>query len=897
MIATFPPSTDTMVVQGLYTSIAKSDYQANSAKRRSPEDQDADAIVYGQRYHSIVPRAEGLFNNRGSSMPGQTSSQSMLAPFPSLMSVVGDGADVRSPEAVAKPLPANVFPGDLKSHSQNSSISSQLYRRDSTSTFESVESSPTTTVSTLDSALTEPSPSSSPESPTSMLPPSSMKSLSTSSLSTQGTMRPQELTSSSFSTLPGLSRADSPNKKMRNMKNLSVNTSASTRPIPQLPKLSLHTTTTNGVNHAFSAPPTPSFIPPPKAPRKRLSNLGLTITTPESDATAQQAGDFQRAVPSTPSEPQTRTFRFLQSASTRPMVSSPLGAPEGGMSLPPFGNGHVAARGKARPPLNLSHHLSYETQSSPIRVQTLEHVQEETDYELPLSREAKSPAYPQGPICVYDPNVYLYLEPSDTEASKFDVILNVAREVRNPFLAADEKAGLLKQDMTVQASFDHSNGLATGRDSVSEPQTAVSEKSFDSAFESSMGDGAKSVPTTPKATSTRPEYIHIPWDHNTNVVDDLLRLCELIDQRAQSGKRVLVHCQCGVSRSASLVVAYGLYKNPNISVQEAYNAVKDRSRWIGPNMNLIYQLSEFKSKLPKTLSKSSTLDSSAWHPWRTPTLGRSTPSSVLPPDPTSSRNPGAPRDSTTVRKDQELTPIRANSFSPPGSAQATETKASDPVSPGPSSAPPDMQWSPTKMSTSPQEEIQPDRNEPRHTTVDLSKESLSSTFQSTDAPASSEIAYMQEQNAIADTPLPPTDQAPEAISPPSLTIEDSHRVESAPKSLQQLPSLRGGFNTISMRRLNKPLPFRQDPSQPLGLQLARVELDREIVDDVPKSPSLLSPRAAEFTASPFHRTVAGDLAGSSVFEQSMGPRPQADDPRSPVQKGEAPITRNIFDVL
>ncbi|TKA63608.1 hypothetical protein B0A49_10196, partial [Cryomyces minteri] len=53
-------------------------------------------------------------------------------------------------------------------------------------------------------------------------------------------------------------------------------------------------------------------------------------------------------------------------------------------------------------------------------------------------------------------------------------------------------------------------------------------------------------------------------------------------------------------RSASLIVAYGLYKNPGMSVQEAYDSVKKRSKWIGPNMNLIMQLQEFRSNLLKS---------------------------------------------------------------------------------------------------------------------------------------------------------------------------------------------------------------------------------------------------------------------------------------------------------
>jgi len=45
----------------------------------------------------------------------------------------------------------------------------------------------------------------------------------------------------------------------------------------------------------------------------------------------------------------------------------------------------------------------------------------------------KSPAYPNGPACIYEPNIYLFSEPDAEMARNFDVIFNVAREVVNPF--------------------------------------------------------------------------------------------------------------------------------------------------------------------------------------------------------------------------------------------------------------------------------------------------------------------------------------------------------------------------------------------------------------------------------------------------------------------------------
>src|SRR5438270_270079 len=80
-------------------------------------------------------------------------------------------------------------------------------------------------------------------------------------------------------------------------------------------------------------------------------------------------------------------------------------------------------------------------------------------------------------------------------------------------------------------------------------------------------------------------------------LDDLYSLCQIIDSRVAGGKNVLVHCQLGVSRSASLVIAYGLYKGFKTDFHSMYTSVKERSRWVGPNMSLIYQLMDFRAKV------------------------------------------------------------------------------------------------------------------------------------------------------------------------------------------------------------------------------------------------------------------------------------------------------------
>ena len=864
---------------------------------------------------------------RTPSMPMSNGSQSsLLAALPSFASVFGDGSDNQNIKEVgdlSKQTPSgttNIHSAPNKSNSTfkrpNSAhhFFSPALRRDSASTFESVESSPTTTISTIESSLTEPSPSSSPESPNSILPSSPPKPHRTNSTPvTSASMELRDQFSNSFPHLPGAHGSESPNKKMRNTKNLSVNTLALNRPTSQLSKVSL---SDNQSTRASSAPPTPAFVvPPPKVPRKKPSNLGLSIATPDSSSSSNR--DRPVLVPQTPSDPQIRTLRALQTITNAPLFS-PTHAPEGGMRLPPVNNAPLATRyGPAsRPPLSISPPSSFDAAvSSPITKQTLDHVQEETDYELPLSQEAKSPSYPQGPICIYDPYVYLYLEPTDVEASEFDVVLNVAREVKNPFeIAASETQGV----------------HLAGREGTDQPRTAAPEQSPKSTFQTRTDTTANMAPSTWNATRPQPEYIHVPWDHNTNVVDDLLRLCELIDDRVRQEKRVLVHCQCGVSRSASLVVAYGLYKNPQHTVQEAYDAVKNRSRWIGPNMNLIYQLSEFKTKLGRLASTGT----HGWPSWRAMGPPRPNTGSSLIPELPAVLSRAVPKKSSSAPSQME----RTNSFNSLGPNPLAAKSSGGDVTPGPSSAPPGMAWSPKTHTV---DSFPIGREEPKSyllpslmdidTNISLSPLAVEAdAIEQMETPPAGAIANDLQVVArdLEDKPVSTTApaktmvdkgiQVPATIPPPPAD-QDSHSSDAStprcsasnppalalPSEIHPLrpqPSLPAGFSSLLSRRQNNhQLPIRQEPPH---LTTSTTPIPQPFIPvmksiDVPPTPSLLSPRAAEFTASPFHRTLAGDLAGSSMFEQQalMSPRAVTEDPRSPHQVGEAPITRNIFDML
>ncbi|KAF3246081.1 hypothetical protein TWF192_006934 [Orbilia oligospora] len=440
------------------------------------------------------------------------------------------------------PSPGHLHPR----HHKNDSLSS-------TSAASSTNSSPTTTVSTVESSSSndDKSPASSPDSPRNIIPLGIFPKPGLSALN---------ITSSTMASSPNHPyRSLSPIKKARNTKNLSLNMSGSSGR-PGTASSFQSNASLNDNNRSSSAPSSPGFILPSTMPRRRPSNLGLTIKLPGPEKSIQK--------------------------SSRPSLRHHVSSPS---LFTPGGQGKTLSGRPSRlftPPNHFSpvetvSSQSFSTQipSSPIEAPGPIIEMDEEDIAMMENdgEGPKSPAYPNGPACIYEPNIYLFSEPNADMARNFDVVFNVAREVVNPMKKEreeEEKKKILSPPL----------------------ETACSTDSFMTAFESPQGSQSTNPNPTPQDKKD-PEYIHMPWDHNTPIVGDLPRLVEMIKQKSAEGKKILVHCQCGVSRSASLIIAYGLYMNPRQTVQEAYDFVKQRSKWIGPNMSLIYQLSDWKAKL------------------------------------------------------------------------------------------------------------------------------------------------------------------------------------------------------------------------------------------------------------------------------------------------------------
>ena len=62
--------------------------------------------------------------------------------------------------------------------------------------------------------------------------------------------------------------------------------------------------------------------------------------------------------------------------------------------------------------------------------------------------------------------------------------------------------------------------------------------------------------------STGPHHLTISLDdsHHENLLVHLPRVCDFIDEAVAGGGAVFVHCQMGISRSASCVIAYGEHR-------------------------------------------------------------------------------------------------------------------------------------------------------------------------------------------------------------------------------------------------------------------------------------------------------------------------------------------------
>ncbi|KAK4106637.1 hypothetical protein N658DRAFT_503060 [Parathielavia hyrcaniae] len=827
----------------------------------------------------------------------------------------------------ADPQPG-LRPGSLPSdsaHRHNDSIPTHM--------TESADSSPTTTLSITDSSdLSDPSPSSSPDSPVNLAQLPSFAAASLGRLSGMASLAVSDPNQDRPRTSPGP-------RRLKNMKGLSI----------QPPTSSLSSS-------MLSEPSSPSFIRPTIAPMKRKPSQ-LSLKTNSTDLISRTTLEVPRS-PTVAPILQRRALKH--SASTPQMLSGLKSAtfgPPGGMTFPTVMERNESGLSTFfRPPRPVEVPAlapTIQEEDSPIRPQVANRIAFDSEpyREVENNEDQKSPGYPDGPVAIYSDSVYLYLEPTAEEAARFDVVINVAREVRNPFTAVQNR----QQSLEIKEKPTEDSPI---------PETAATAASYATAFEYFPEEASGDTPTTPRAQPFKePEYIHIPWDHNTDIAHDLMTLCETIDKRTKEGKKVLVHCQQGASRSASLIIAYGLYQNPELSVNDAYYAAQAKSRWISPNMKLMYCLQDFQKEnakrrlspsagLKPRLGKSPTkhrmtmsadnievaakepltaplpadgANSRCESPERSPNRarGNSTPNRGEPISPGPSSAPSSfswsekedqsdPGKFGRFNLDSILAPQQADpgpSFSvsraPPSPGLGSFTLSKPPRSP--KLAPPLLSRPPPSLGFAPLELSRPPPS-PGFAPLELSRPPPSPGFAPLEfsrPPPSPGFVPLELSRPPMSPGFPPSN--PFARPPPSPGF-GAHRFGPKPASL--------GFGSLNLGPPPKPAAAKKVEFAPAPSPVP--ERPVAMLPSFPDDEALLSPRAETMTSNPIHQSLSG-MAGMQFVEvpptpsdglfsprETMFPRDpfypfgrpiQIADPRSPPTKGETPIVRSIDELI
>ena len=94
------------------------------------------------------------------------------------------------------------------------------------------------------------------------------------------------------------------------------------------------------------------------------------------------------------------------------------------------------------------------------------------------------------------------------------------------------------------------------------------------------------------------QYKSIPVEdnHKADISSWFNEAIEFIDSVRNKGGRVFVHCQAGISRSATICLAY-LIQSRRVRLDEAFDFVKQRRGVISPNFSFMGQLLQFETQV------------------------------------------------------------------------------------------------------------------------------------------------------------------------------------------------------------------------------------------------------------------------------------------------------------
>lgn len=105
-----------------------------------------------------------------------------------------------------------------------------------------------------------------------------------------------------------------------------------------------------------------------------------------------------------------------------------------------------------------------------------------------------------------------------------------------------------------------------------------------------------SIPLNSQERNINRWVISLPDVPETQLLPYFQYTCSWIQHQLRNGNPVLVHCMAGVSRSATIIIAYLMW-NYKWNLRQAFQYVQRRRRIINPNHGFISQLQKWQKIL------------------------------------------------------------------------------------------------------------------------------------------------------------------------------------------------------------------------------------------------------------------------------------------------------------
>ncbi|XP_061736472.1 dual specificity protein phosphatase 5 [Nerophis ophidion] len=95
------------------------------------------------------------------------------------------------------------------------------------------------------------------------------------------------------------------------------------------------------------------------------------------------------------------------------------------------------------------------------------------------------------------------------------------------------------------------------------------------------------------------KWIPVEDNHMADISSHFQEAIEFIDHVKQTGGKVLVHCEAGISRSPTICMAY-IMRTQQLRLDAAFDIIKQRRAVVSPNFSFMGQLLQFESEVLST---------------------------------------------------------------------------------------------------------------------------------------------------------------------------------------------------------------------------------------------------------------------------------------------------------